>query len=51
MASDLAAVASFRLGAVRLALDANLGAHAYRLDSSNRVQPAASLALLVLFGL
>lgn len=45
------AVASFRAGPVRLGLDASAGVHAFRLDGATAVKPAASLALLFLYGL
>ena len=49
--ASLAAVASFRAGPVRFALDASAGAHAFKLDGKATVRPAGALALLLVMGL
>lgn len=49
--ASLAAVASRRLGPLRLALDLSAGAHAFKVDGKATVRPAATLALSLVLGL
>lgn len=49
--ASVAAIASTRFGPLRFALDASVGAHAFKLDGNSTVRPAGSLALLLVLGL
>jgi hypothetical protein len=51
LGAALVSTASFRTGPLRFGLDLSAGVHAFRLDGNATVRPAASLALIVLYGL
>jgi hypothetical protein len=51
LGASLVSTASLRTGPLRLGLDLSAGVHAFRLDGNATVRPAASVALIVLYGL